>query len=104
KLLDLLLPGFNPRLGLFEWQKRNEARAIKILRLKFLRTGIGIARALEQTVERVVILLRDRVVFVIVATRATKRQSQEGAAGCLDGVLDGQMHQLERRGGIAARQ
>ena len=56
-----------------------------------LAAGMRKGGATKDTVERVVVGGRDGIKLVIVATRATQRQAEKGAAGVFDGVLDGQM-------------
>src|SRR5207247_1732515 len=59
--VELRAVGAERRLRLCRWKQGNKPGAWAPLRLKFLRSGIGIPRAREESVERVVILLGEWV-------------------------------------------
>src|SRR5262249_15776571 len=67
-----------------------------LLRLGEFYSRPGIARALEETVETVVVLVRERVELVVVATATIDGQAQERSAQVVDGVLDREMPRIAR--------
>ena len=68
-------------------QQRNQRARFLLL----LRTGERVAGALEDAVERVVIVHRDRVELVRVTPRTAERQAENGLAQRVDGVLNGEV-------------
>ena len=71
-------------LRLLRRQQRNQRTGFLLL----LRTGERVARALEDAVERVVIVHRDRIELVRMAARAAERQAKNGLAQRVDRVLN----------------
>ena len=62
--------------------------------LLWLATRKREARALEDTIEAVVVARRDRVVFVIVAPCTAEREAKDGLAKRVDCVLKREVHVL----------
>ena len=86
--------------GLFPRRRMDERRRIAVLVI-----APAIRHVIEVRVEPVKLLLRERVVLVVVAPRATERQSQPDRGGSLDavdGVLDLVLVRIRAVLGIAA--
>ena len=79
--------GLHGPVPLLRGAKRNEF----LRNLAELDPGPGIAGAFEEPVERVVVLVRDRVELVVVAAGAVDGQRQERPTQIVDGVLNRQM-------------
>ncbi len=67
-----------------------------LLVLDVLRARERIARAVENSKKRVVVLGGNRIVLVIVTARAAHAQAQHGLAEVIDGVIDREVHVLLR--------
>src|SRR5207253_3022024 len=72
------------RLGLLRRDERDEVALL----LFELDPRPGVARALEDAIKRVVVVVREGIELVVVAARAIDRESQEGPAEVVDRVLD----------------
>src|SRR5207302_10247628 len=77
ELLHLLPVRRQPRGGLIGWNERYEVLARLAVRYDLFRARPGVLRAGEDAVERVIILLRDRVELMVVTPRAAQRQAEE---------------------------
>ena len=79
---------FTPlRPGFFQRLQRHHRARFRFL----LRAGEGVARAVENAVQRVIIARRDGIEFVIVTACAAQAQAQHGLTQRVDRVLDRQV-------------
>src|SRR5262249_36322756 len=84
---------------IFAWYQGDEVGRLPAI----FRAGIGIAAAVENAIEGVIVLAQNRIEFVIVAPGTAERQSQERLAGGVDRVLNGQVMIVFRVEAEAAR-
>src|SRR5215471_8009923 len=80
--------------------KRREVLARPLHGMEFLAAGPGKLGTGEDSIKGVIILLRHRIEFVVMASGTAERQSHERTAGRLDRVFQGQMPKFVRRGGV----